>query len=242
MLLEDWIDPRHLDPAAQAAYRSAFTASMHSSIVIDQFLRADKFELLRLVFATEGAFEERHYLWEWAGEGRSEKTVSAEVWHAAPESQRAFIERVFIAPRPEYRLGRGSLTHYKFVELLSSPELMDFLETVSGIRPATLSGLLMRIMVGGQYIPPHSDFQPIRDLCAVLYASGGWHEGLGGRFRHCGPGETLAPVEPLANRLLLFEPRRQARHDVEPVALSDEPWQRWSYSIWFGRPAATAQP
>ena len=210
MRLEDWIDPRHLDSTAQSAYRSAFAASPHSSIVIDQFLRADKFELLQLVFVTEGAFEERHYLWEWAGEGRSEKTVSAEAWHAAPDAQRAFIERVFIAPRPEYRLGRGSLAHYKFVELLSSPELMGFLEAVSGIRPPTLSGLLTRIMVGGQYIPPHSDFQPIRDLCGVFYASDGWQEGLGARFRHCGPGTTLVPVEPLANRLLLFEPRRDS--------------------------------
>jgi hypothetical protein len=240
MRLEDWIDPRHLDSAVQSAYRSAFAASPHFSIVIDDFLRADKFEPLQLVFATEGAFEERHYLWEWAGEGRSEKTVSAEAWHAAPESQRAFVERVFIAPRPEYRLGRGSLAHYKFVGLLSSPEFIGFLEAVSGIRPPAVSGLLMRIMVGGQYIPPHSDFQPIRDLCAVFYASGGWQEELGGRFRHCGPGTALVPVEPIANRLLLFEPRRDARHDVEPIALSDTPWQRWSYSIWFGRTDAPA--
>jgi hypothetical protein len=240
MRLDDWIDPRHLDPAARAGYRAAFTASPHSSIVIDQFLCADKLELLRLVFATEGAFEERHYLWEWTDQGRSEKTVSAAAWHAARESQRAFVERVFTAPRPEYRLGRGSLTHYKFLELLSSPELMDFLDSVSGIRPPTMSGLLMRIMVGGHYIPPHSDFQPIRDLCAVFYASGGWQEGLGGRFRHCGPGSALTPVEPLANRLLLFEPRREARHDVEPIAQFDSAWERWSYSIWFGQPNAPA--
>jgi hypothetical protein len=241
MRLEDWIDPRHLDSATQTAYRSAFTASPHSSIAIDHFLRADKFELLQLVFSTEGTFEERHYLWEWAGEGRSEKTVSAEAWRAAPLSQRAFVERVFTAPRPEHHLGRGSLTHYKFVELLSSPEFMDFLATVSGIRPPGLSGLLMRIMAGGQYIPPHSDCQPIRDLCAVFYASGGWQEGFGGRFRHCEPGVAPVPVEPLANRMLLFEPKREARHDVEPVALSDGAWQRWSYSIWFGRSDAPSK-
>src|SRR5579863_972185 len=170
MRLEDWIDPRHLASAAQTLYHAAFAAAPHASIVIDDFLRADKLDLLRLVFAREGDFEERHYLWEWTSEGRSERTVSAEAWHAAPAANKAFVEKVFSAARPEYRLGRGILTHFKFVELLSSREFMGFLEAVSGIRPATLSGLLMRIMAGGQYIPPHSDFMPIRDLCGVFYA------------------------------------------------------------------------
>jgi hypothetical protein len=238
--LEDWINPRHLATDAQALYRATLAGAPHASVVIDEFLRDDKLDLLRLVFAGEGAFEERHYLWEWTSGGRSEKTVSAEAWQSAAESQRAFVERVFTGARPEHRLGRGILTHFKFVDLLSSPEFMGFLESVSGIRPAALTGLLMRSMGAGHYIPPHSDFMPIRDLCGVFYISSGWQPRLGGRFRHCGSDAERVPIEPIANRLLLFEPQAKARHDVEPVEKSDEGWERWSYSIWFGRPDRAA--
>ncbi len=91
-------------------------------------------------------------------------------------------------------------------------------------------------MIGGQYIPPHSDFMPIRDLCGVFYASSGWRPSFGGRFRHCGPGPDIVPIEPKANRLLLFQPRHDCRHDVESITEAGADWQRWSYSIWFGTP------
>jgi hypothetical protein len=239
MRLEDWIDPRHLEPAAQAAYVATFAARPYASAVIDDFLCPDKFRTLQLIFSTQGLFEERYYLWQWDEGGRSEQPVSAEVWHAAPEGRKAFVERVFAGPRLEHRMGQGIATHFKFIEMLSSARFMSFLQAVTGLNPATMSGLLTRIMVGGQYIPPHSDFMPIRDLCGVFYLSAGWQPSFGGRFRHCGPGSQIYPVDPSPNRLLLFEPRRDCKHDVEPITAAGATWQRWSYSVWFGSPDAT---
>jgi len=238
MRLEDWIDPRHLKPAAQAAYATAFASVPYSSIVLDDFVRMEKFRALQQVFTTEGRFEERHYLWQWDEEGKHEEAVPLETWRAAAEHEKAFVERVFVGARPNCRIAPGIAVHFKFVELLASAELMGFLEAVTGVRPATLSGLLTRIMVGGQYIPPHSDFMPIRDLCGVFYASTGWQPTFGGRFRHCAPGPEIVAIEPRPNRLLLFQPRSECRHDVEPITEAGANWERWSYSIWFGTPSA----
>ena len=238
MQLENWINPRHLDPAARAGHAAAFVSTPHASLVMDEFLRPEKFSELQRVFSAEGAFEERHYLWKWDEGGRSETEVSAETWRKAADRDRAFVERVFVGARPECRLGRGIIAHFKFVELLGSSECMGFLESVTGLRPATLTGLLTRIMVGGQYIPAHSDFMPTRDLCGVFYASSGWHPSFGGRFRHRGPGSDTVAIEPRPNRLLLFQPRADCKHDVEAITEAGAAWQRWSYSIWFGSPGA----
>ena len=239
MRLEDWIDRRHLEPAAQAVYLASFASVPYSAIVIDNFLRLEKLAALQRVFATEGKFEVRHYAWkpsETPGE-KSEIEVPADVWRAAPDSQRASVESVLTGAHSAYRLGHGILSHLKFTELLRSPEFMSFLHAVTGIRPATLTGFLTRIMAGGQYIQPHSDFWHIRDLCGVFYTSAGWQPDFGGRFRHRGPGSGIVPVDPLPNRLLLFEPRAECKHDVEPIAEPGANWQRWAFSLWFGTPA-----
>ena len=238
MQLENWVDPRHLEAAAQAAYAAAFALVPFTSVVIDNFLRPDKFAALQRVFRIEGTFRQRHYLWEWDAGGRSERAVTPEVWHAASGSVKAFVEGVFDGPDPDYRIGEGIVTHYKFVSLLGSAEFMSFLREVTGVKPATLTGLLARTMSGGQYIPPHSDFMPTRDLCGVFYASEGWQPAFGGRFRHCGPASNPIPIEPRPNRLLLFQPRHDCRHDVESVTAAGANWQRWSYSIWFGTPSS----
>src|SRR5258707_3971969 len=117
MQLENWVDPRHLEAAAQAAYAAAFALVPFTSVVIDNFLRPDKFAALQRVFRIEGTFRQRHYLWEGDTCGRSERAVTPEVWHAASDSMKAFVEGVFDGPDPDYRIGEGIVTHYKFVSL-----------------------------------------------------------------------------------------------------------------------------
>jgi 2-oxoglutarate-Fe(II)-dependent oxygenase superfamily protein len=244
MRLEQWIDQRHLRPAAMASYAAAFASVPYSSVVIDNFLKPEKFAALQRVFSTEGEFAEKNFLWGWVnGKTKgSEEVVSSEVWHAAPDEHRASVESMFIGARPDYRTGRGIINQIKFMELLRSADFTNFLESVTGIRPAKLTCMMVRIFVGGQYIRPHGDFDEERDLCGVFYASPEWQPSFGGRFRHHGPGPDIVPIEPLPNRLLLFEPRADCKHDVEAITADPARWQRWAYTIWFGTPKAINTP
>jgi hypothetical protein len=234
MKLDDWIDERHLAPNVQATYAARFASVSYSSVAIDNFLRPEKLAALRRVFSTEGKFDERYSLWDRAS--GLEKVVPGEVWRAAPLADRASAGRVFAGPQPNHRLGQGILAQLKFHEMAHSPEFMCFLQAVTGIKPATLTSMTTRILVGGHYIAPHSDAKPDRDLCAVFYASNEWHPSFGGRFRHCGPGLDIVPVEPRPNRLLVFEARSDCKHDVEPITEAGARWQRWTYTLWFGTP------
>ena len=236
MLLNSWINTRHLRPDAQAGYAAAFESVAYSSVVIDDFLQPDKLAALQRVFRTEGKFEERYYLWQRTEDGKREEPVPLDIWQTRSDAERASVERILIGSRPEFQLGVGIIAHLKFMELIRSPEWMDFLRSATGIRPEALTGFSTRIMVGGQYIQPHSDYWSLRDLCGVFYASEGWQPSFGGCFRHRGPGPEIVRIEPRANRLLLFEPRPDCTHDVEAIAEAGRGWERWACTMWFGTP------
>src|ERR1700752_1355402 len=109
MRLANWVERRHLEPAAQAAYAAAFASVPYSSVVIDDFLRAEKLGALRRGFSTEGRFEERYYLNRRLGNEThvKDEIVSPALWHAAAEAERASCERSFVGPLPAYRVGEG---------------------------------------------------------------------------------------------------------------------------------------
>jgi hypothetical protein len=243
MRLEEWINQEQLSTETQAFYATAFTSVAYPSVVIDHFLRSEKLNALRRVFAAEGKFEEKFYF-RGSVYGKSiEQAVPAEIWHAAPDAHRAAVEYMYAGPHPNHRMSLGTITNIKFLELLRSPMFMSFLEAVTGIKPATLIAVMPRILVGGQYIRPHNDFKQGRKLCGVFYLSPDWHPSYGGRFRHRGTGSDSVPVDLLPNRLLLFDPRADLQHDVEPITKAGAHWQRWAYTLWFGTPMAamTAQ-
>jgi hypothetical protein len=236
MRTELWINNEHLEPARQARYAAAFKSAEYRSIAIDNLLRPEKFAALRHFFVTEAEFEEKFYFKGCVHGKTAEEAVSAETWLAAPEAHRASVEYIFAGLRPDYRMGPGTITNMKFSELLRSHIFMSFLEAVTGIKCMTLTGMMTRILVGGQYIKPHNDFRPDRDLCGVFYLSEEWQPSFGGCFRHRGTGSDNVEVEPLANRLLLFEPRADLQHDVEPITEAGAKWRRCAYTLWFGTP------
>jgi hypothetical protein len=241
MRFELWINQEHLEPARQAMYSAAFMSVSYPSIVIDNFLRPEKLTALQNFFETEAKFEEKFFVKSRLQEHSfgAEDAVSAESWHVTPERHRASMEYIYAGPHPDYLMGSGTITNMKFGELLRSPNFMNFLERVTGIRCMTLTGIMTRVMIGGQYIKPHHDFRPDRDLCGVFYLSAGWHPTYGGCFRHRGNGSDSVQIEPLPNRLLLFQPRTELLHDVEPISQAGAEWRRCAYTLWFGSPLAT---
>lgn len=236
MRIEQWINQEHLEPARQRTYAAAFTSVPYPSIAIDNFLLPEKLAALRRFFATEAKFEQTFYLKKCVHGRLAEQAVPAKSWHAAPAAHRASVEYVYAGSHPDYRMGLGTITNLKFGELLLSPMFLSFLEAVTGIRCMTLTGIMTRILVGGQYITPHSDCRPDRDLCGVFYLSEDWQSSYGGCFRHRGSGSDSVKVEPLPNRLLLFQPRADLLHDVEPISQAGANWRRCAYTLWFGTP------
>src|ERR1700737_4485050 len=65
MRLDQWIDERHLQPAAIASYAAAYASVPYASVAIDNFLTPAKFTALQRVFSVEGQFAEKHFLWGW---------------------------------------------------------------------------------------------------------------------------------------------------------------------------------
>lgn len=243
MKLEHWIDPRWLEPATRRELAARFAVDPQDSLAIDGLLRPDRLEGLRRLFTVEGRFVEEFCRKAQADDpSRQEVAVSEESFRSLPEEQRASVEALLAGPMPGFELGRGMLCHLGFSVLLNSPEFHAFLESVTGIEPGEVLGVMTRRFGPGHFLTPHSDSTDGRRLCAVFYVSDGWQPAYGGRFRHY-PG-TGDPVEvaPLGNRLLLFRPLPHRVHDVEMLNPAAGGWRRCAYTIWYGRKEEKAEP
>src|SRR5215470_14408451 len=102
MRLENWINPSHLVPAAQASCAAAFSSAPQASITLDDLLQTDKFTALQRVYSTEGRFEEQYYVnrRRTSEVVSKDEIVSPEIWKTVPNADRASHERSFVGPLP----------------------------------------------------------------------------------------------------------------------------------------------
>jgi hypothetical protein len=237
--LASWIDGRHLSDVALSEMAKSFAADPHHSLTIDHFLTAARLTGIRRLFSDDGRFEEQFFR---RGEGANKQEVSLEPgrWRLLDEGSRASIETMFTGPRPHRPLSEGVLTHLKFQAMLSSRPFHDFLRRISGLDPGGFIYMPPRIFSYGHFIKPHSDASSGRRLCGVFYVNDGWRSDFGGQFRQVLPNRDALIVDPLPNRLLLFRPTLEHRHEVLPLTEAGRDWQRWAYSFWFGPTAAAS--
>lgn len=143
-----------------------------------------------------------------------------------------FRHEVFERAKQGRELSPGILDLVRFKALLSSDAFLDWTGLVTGQRPKALQELLIRRMVHGDVAPRHDDAIGGRRLCALLYFSDDWCEAMGGQFvMHAREGDRV--IEPLPNRMILFDVNTGLKHSVLPLTDRAKDFQRFNFSIWF---------
>ncbi|PWC56396.1 2OG-Fe(II) oxygenase [Azospirillum sp. TSO22-1] len=232
--IERWIDPRHLHPDSMERMASSFAGDPLNTIWLDDFLMPEPFANLQRVFATEGAFEQVHRLYERAADGRA-RDVTPEEWRDAEPGRRFHDEMRFAGPKPEHRLSPGMVTHVRFRMFLQSAAHLAFLHRLTGLCAGVAPFSLLRITRYGQRLDRHNDFNHGRTLCSVLYFGTGWQPTFGGRLRQYEGDALVRALDPLPNRLVLFRPTLE-QHDVEPLGPAAAHWERWAMTTWYAPP------
>lgn len=229
--LEDWIDARHLTPAALDHAAARYAADPFETLWFDDFLRADRLDALRGLFETDGIFA------PWFGvydntQRTNIRFVDAAEFNAASEEQRFERETTLTGPQPQRVMAPGWLTHVKFLYFCGQPPFRQFVQAVTGIDPLGVQSKQIRITGPGHYVRSHTDRLDGRRFCLVLYASRSWQPSDAGRFRQHRPDGNARTLDPLPNRALLFRTTKESFHQVE--LLSDTAAPRWGYSVWLG--------
>ncbi|MFZ5704455.1 MAG: 2OG-Fe(II) oxygenase [Pseudomonadota bacterium] len=158
--------------------------------------------------------------------------VDADGFAEAEPEQRFFQHQAYERALPGRELSPGILDLVRFKALLSSAAFLDLALLITGHRPTALQELLIRRMVRGDLARRHDDAIGGRTICALLYFSDGWHQAMGGEFvMHGREGDIV--IDPLPNRMIIFDVNTGLDHSVRPLSEVAGDWQRFNFSIWF---------
>lgn len=232
-----WLSLCFSDPVWIEQARQRFQNDPAHMLVIDDALEPARYRLLSQALRNDCDWETRQGIIRRQAEARPAGTWPTEWVDAAAFAQSApaeqfFQHEAFARARPGREMSPGMIGLVRFKSLLASPAFRDMLGHITGRRPEGLQELLIRRMVRGDMAKPHDDAIGGRTFCLLLYLSDGWDPAYDGRFiMHMPLGDR--DVDPLPNRMLLFDVNTGLKHSVRPLSEAAAEWHRYNFSIWF---------
>ena len=226
--LHDWINPAYLTEEAIARHSAAMAASPARMLVLDDFFLPQRLADLREVLAKTGRLKPIYALY---GQGRQRAT--REEWLAAPDPMRFYHHLEVDGPSPGHEMSRSYLTHISLTDVLTTRPFLDYFGRLGGERLEGVSMVNGKVIGGEQFLRPHTDAEPGRRLCAVLYLNDDWRPEYGGRFLLYRDQVQVDSVDPVGNRILLFVPDSGYMHAVAPLEPAAGDWKRWNYTFWM---------
>jgi|688.fasta_scaffold00040_4 SM-20-related protein len=228
--LTDWIADPHLEKENIDKYREIL-CQLHGILVIDDFLHEERAHSLRLALEGDIVFEQKYS--HFRKRERVSKRVSKEEWLSSCKKERFFTHLEAIGPKLGKELSIQFLNHLFFCKILGSSAFCNYFGRVCGRSLSGLQRINGKILRKEHFLRPHSDNTPGRALCASYYLSIDWKKEYGGELYLYDKGKVESIIDPLFNRLVLFNPSQSSVHGVGPMNLEVSDWPRYNYSFWF---------
>ena len=228
MPLRKWIQQSHLSADVVGRYAAQMAASPLRMVTIDDFLVSEKLLAFRDLVARDGRMEPhlRRY-------GDEEAVTRSDFETAAPEA-RFYSDLEYAGPSPGREMASSVLADLMFRRVLASEPALDFVGEIARVALAPHAEVELRAMSHGDVLNWHSDALGSRVVCMVVYLHESWEPRFGGRFLCKLRGEKEAEVvDPIPNRVILFDLRADTVHAVDALAGAPDGWTRMNYTIWF---------
>lgn len=235
--LGGWLSSCFSDAAWIEQAHQRFRNDPARLLIIDDALAPGRYQLLSNAMRNDCDWETRSGVIRRSKEGRRaspQRTewVDTTTFAGAQPAEQFFQHEAFVRARPGHEMSPGMIGLVRFKALLNNPAFLDMLGRITGVRPQGLQELLIRRMVRGDMAKPHDDAIGDRVFCLLLYFSDGWQPTYDGRFiMHMPDGERI--VDPLPNRMVLFDVNAGLMHSVRPLDTAPLDWHRYNFSIWF---------
>ncbi|WP_049974669.1 2OG-Fe(II) oxygenase [Azospirillum sp. B4] len=232
--LARWVQARHLLPDAVADLRHRFHASPERYLVIDDFLVPEHPHQMRRVLLEDGIIETVYKIYE------TREWVTKEQFDDAADDQRFIHEGIYVRPHADKRMSPAVLTDLLFRKAIQGAAFHHWLRAITG-RPVDRTGQInLKKLHKEHMLRWHSDGVKGRVLCAVLYLHDDWRAEYGGRLLMQRRDGGIDAIDPLFNRLVLFDPQSKIDHAVEPMTAAAGDWARLNYTAWFYQKDAPA--
>lgn len=227
--LQQWIQPRHLEPAAIDSYRQAFASHPARLVTIDDFLQEDAADRLSRFLAAEAEFQPEYGLYS------TEVAVPKERWDAASPDDRFFRMRKLKGTPPAFKTSRNAFTYVMFRQAFQRAAFMGFFEAVSALPLGSSDDFGSHSMVQGDFLRPHSDDNRNRQLAIVIYLSPDWDDRMGGALHVVDSGGREWIVRPRFNGVVAFDVLTDSTHFVAPITAEAGTQARLTIGGWYHR-------
>jgi len=219
--------------------RRQFGAGANRHLVLDQVLLPHLLVPLRRVAAVEGDFEDNLKLKSGAladkkdAGARPRGAVSAQAFAQAEEDDRFIRQRKLAGPKPEFANSSAIKVENFIRTMFESAPMHEWLSAMTGLSICQTGGINLKLHGPADYLKKHSDARRGRKLCMVLYLHEAWQRDYAGRFLLHRANNTVKAIDPLPNRLVMFDVTQENFHEIEPLGAVPDGWQRINYSAWM---------
>jgi hypothetical protein len=172
-----WIQPQHLKAEAMREYCSTFEAHPTRVLILDSFLREPLAEQMVQYLQQEAHFQTSYGVYS------NKKAVAEEVWQRADETDRMYKFGLLVVPQLGDKLSPNELTFLLFRKLANTTQFKVFFETITGQSLGEVTATQVHSLRPGDYLRPHDDRSPNRQIAFILYLTPDWDARLGRAFR-----------------------------------------------------------
>lgn len=226
--LSRWINAQYLTPDGIAAIKNTFTDRPERYVVLDDVMDSARLDQIRALVLRDGNMQSHYKLYSensWVEQNRFEQ---------APDQEQFIFEEIYTSHRPDLAMSQTVLHDVLFRNFVGSPPFAEWLSAITGFEVGAVQNINLKRLGVEHFLRWHSDKSPGRVLCMTLYLHQGWQQAYGGHLLMCrADGNGADQIEPLFNRMVLFNPNSKSQHAVEPLTPAAEGWSRINYSIWF---------
>ncbi|KPF61828.1 2OG-Fe(II) oxygenase [Porphyrobacter sp. AAP60] len=228
------------EPDRVARLRQEFLQKTNRHVVIDDVFQPQIIDLLQDVVERDGKFVDNLKLSSAAKAGERTRagmprgSVDPEAFNSADEADRFIFQRKLDGARPS-RDGTPAMKAEALVRrAMGSTSFLNWLSAISGISLERVGGINLKLHGPGNFLRKHSDTRQGRKLCMVHYLHRDWHPDYAGRFRLYMDDGRVELIDPLPNRMILFDVTQDNFHEIEALGEVPPGWVRVNYSVWYG--------
>ena len=226
--LRHWIQPQHLKSVAIAFMAERLASRPAQYVVVDNFMDIKRLTRIKDTILSDGIMRTTHRFYDLAEE------VSQEQFETAPDVRRLSYQTKYSGPRDEKKMSFAALEDLRLRNQLTTMVFYHWLSTITGQIIDHLEGIQLKGLRKEHYLRWHHDANKTRTVIIILYVSDDWRPEYGGRLLFRDHDGTIEAIEPLFNRLVIFNTNTKMLHRIEPMTEHAGNWTRLAYGVPFG--------
>ena len=229
--LGHYINEQHLHTHALQTLASTFHNNKTNILQIDDFLTAAIAQRCSRFLSLDASYDNFFGFFSKKKQHVTDKTE----WLKVPENERFFCYEM-LNGNVKNPLHINAITFLKLRHFLESGLFLQFAENITGRDLRDVTPVRIHRMKTGHFLKKHNDRVKNREIAFIIYLSPDWLPEYGGNLHIIDYGDSEHILNPVYNRLIMFDVNQHKHHFISEVREHGQTGQRHgrlSINGWF---------